>query len=510
MANRNKSKSFLSIAIAIVITLNLCGCGNKKDKDKIYAKFLEVIETIDPNYEHPELYLGSDEIDEILRVTKTTKECSNRNSDYSNLENLIIENSLKYSNEDNFIFIDYNCPQSNKNEDIDRDIVLRVSLRKALDKIFKNNANSSEDICRLKNLVIFSGSLQDENDLLSNELSFAAYIGDDTVIVDYDALLIGYEKIKAEGSKLTFIDFVALNLEHELNHARAVICDCRKDAGQEYETFNYKQTLMSAAESSAESQLYSDNIDMFRNNREAFVYQAERYQEALLLFLVAFKENKNISDYYQALNSSNLEGLYEFFGLEDKKDCTMFYHITETMDAIVERNGVGYFLSSNNYDTCNKREEVLGYTYKLEIFKESLGDLVNYQNSQGDLSLEEIMFLYNLVKTYITSGTVEKVGSENVYLVFDEEFLSYFIPLEEAFYEYIMAYFGVDKEEIAKASDKSIIYAKELLEGNSKLTRDLETRFPLIRFIYSTLPISVSNLDDYSNDAKMILARNKD
>lgn len=73
--NRDKSKSF---AIAIVITLNLCGCGNKKEKDKIYARFLEVIGTIDPNYEHPELYLSSDEIDEILRVAKTTKEYSNR------------------------------------------------------------------------------------------------------------------------------------------------------------------------------------------------------------------------------------------------------------------------------------------------------------------------------------------------------------------------------------------------------------------------------------------------
>ena len=508
MLNKNISKNFLSFIMATIITINLCGCSSKKDRDKIYAKFIEVMATIDPDYSHPELYKSSEDIADIVRVASTTKECHNLDASYSDLENIIIENSLKYSDEQSLIFIDYDYLYSAKGKDIDHDMVMRLSLRKALNNIFKNNSNPEEDICRLKNLVILKGNLNTGDETSVSELSFAAYVGDDTIIVDYEALEKGYQELK--NNELSFIDYVALNLEHELNHARAVICDCRKNAGQEYETFNYNQTLMSITEANAESQLYGNDLDMLQKNRDLFVYQAERCQEALTLLLAAFKENRNIDDYYNALNSSNLEELYKFFGLEDTNDYEMFYYVTSTMDAIMERNGAGYFLNSQGYNTCNKREAVLGYTYKLNIFKTSLSDIVNYQNSHGDLSLEEIMFLYNLIKVYITSGTVEKVGTKQVYMVYDEEFLSYFMEIESAFYEYIATYFGVNSEKINQASSKSAFYTDALLSSGSKLTANLENKFPLIKFIYATIPINIEGLDEYSEDVNMILARNKD
>jgi len=505
MLSRN-GKKILSFVMAMVFTLNLCGCGKKKDKKELYEDFLRAVNAINPEYNHPELMLSSEDIDKILEVASSTKECRSTDTDYSKLADTIIENSIAYSSEDNLIFVNYNTNYSS--EYIDRDIVMRLALKKALTNIFENNYDIEEDICRLKNLVILKGNLNTGDETSVSELSFAAYVGDDTIIVDYEALEKGYHELK--NNELSFMDYVALNLEHELNHARAVICDCRKNAGQEYETFNYNQTLMSITEANAESQLYGNDLDMLQKNRNLFVYQAERCQEALTLLLAAFKENRNIDDYYNALNSSNLEELYKFFGLKDTNDYEMFYYVTSTMDAIMERNGAGYFLNSQGYNTCNKREAVLGYTYKLNIFKTSLSDIVNYQNSHGDLSLEEIMFLYNLIKVYITSGTVEKVGTKQVYMVYDEEFLSYFMEIESAFYEYIATYFGVNSEKINQASSKSASYTDALLSPGSKLTANLENKFPLIKFIYATIPINIEGLDEYSEDANMILARNKD
>ena len=506
MLSRN-GKKILSFVMAMVSTLNLCGCGKKKDKKELYEDFLRAVNAINPEYNHPELMLSSEDIDKILEVASSTKECRSTDTDYSKLADTIIENSIAYSSEDNLIFVNYNTNYSS--EYIDRDIVMRLALKKALTNIFENNYDIEEDICRLKNLVIFSGKLQDNYDNSVDGLTFATYIGDDTIIVDYDACLKGYEKLIASGSNLTFLDFVTLILEHELNHARSVICDCRKNAHQKYETFNYNQTLMSVTEASAESQLYANDLDFYKDNHETFVYPAERYQELLLLLLVAFKENKNINDYYNALNNSNLDELYEFFDLTDKEDYEFFYQITRITDAIAERNSVGYFLSNNGYVTCTQREEVLGYTYKLNIFKIVLKDIADYQNANGDLSLEEIMFLYNLVKSYVTSGTVELVGSNSLYVVYDEEFLSYFMPLEESFYQYIKSYFNVDKKSIEAASEKSVSYAKDLFNGGN-LIKNLENKFPIIKFIYTSLPVSVKGLEEYSNDAKMVLARNKD
>ncbi len=504
-------KNFLALLVALTIPLNLTGCGDKKDKEKAYNDFVKTMATVMPLYKFPDLNLSDEELNSILEVAETTKECKSTDVDYTNLHLMIIKNSILYSMAENRIFVDYNDLSKYDETEIERDKLMRTALERALSDILTTSSDVNEDICHLKNLVVINENLQQgisREDLNLETLSFAAYSPEDnTLIVDFEALEFGYRELKQRGldNGITFDFYITLNIKHELDHARAYICDCRKEAGQKYQSFNYKQTLMSITEASAESQLYGNDLEMLKNNRNLFVYGVERYQEALLLLLASFKDNRDISSYYGALNNTDLKGLYEFFGLNTKDDYRMFYDITRTMDSISGNNAVSYFLDSNGYTTCESKEDTLGYTYKINIFKTALNDLISYQNKYGDLSLEDLVFIYNFIKSYVVTGTYEAVGSECIYLVFDEEFLKDFLAIESCFYEYLETYFGISESKVSSIDIMS--YFEELKEGQGSQIDKLLGKFPLLQFIYTTIPLNIVGLKDYTNDAESILAR---
>lgn len=507
-------KRVMSLLLALTISINLCGCSSKGDKDKANSDFAKMIATIKPLYDIPDLYFTEEELSKILEVAETTKNCRSTNSDYSNLAHEIIKTSLLYSDDTNRVFIDDKDLPLYDNATIERDMIMRLSLKRAIIEMFDTSSNVPEDICRLKNLAVLNQNLQkeiNEENSIYTTLEFAMYNpNDNTLIVDYDALVRGYNELIKDGNHndLTFIDFIVLNIRHELDHARSYICDCRMEAGQEYDSISYKQTLMAIKEASAESQIYANDLDILKSNRDLFVYEAERYQEALLLLLAVFKENRDINGYYKAINDTDLKALYDYFGLFSKEQIESFYKIIKTMDGITTNNAIGYFLNSKGYLTSREKEKVLGYTYKLDILKSNLTDLVSYQMQKGDLSIEEIIFLYSFVKGYVVTGTFEEVGNETVYFVYDEDFLKDFLAMEESFYQFICTYYGVDISTIDSIIEKDIpVYYNEFLVCKGEFFERLRNRFPLIEFIFVSVPINFKSVKEYAEDAKEILAR---
>lgn len=503
-------KRIISFVLMINILVNLSGCIIKNNNNNVNEEivtleiedndilndFINKINDINPIYKYSLHYPDEYLISKYQRLAKSTNECTNTNTDYSNLSNIIINNTIeKYGTLNGLFIIDditYNKEEYSKLLEINS--YTKIALKRAINNIFKNSTNNiSEDICKLKDICIINDNLQGESD----SYILGIYDNDNlTIKIDYrwiyNLYILDYNNYKEK--EISFIDYLTMVIEHELNHVRQYICSDRIENGQKYVNISMKDSSF-MLEATAESELHNNFSNI---SPTEYSYYLERNLESLLLLTTVFKDNKNIVDYYNAIYDSNLNKLYEFFELKSKEDYITFYNIIYTMNTITCRTDLSSALIHNGYDTIGKIKEELGNYYLIDIMKISMKDLVS-SIDKNNLSLDECIIYYLFIKSYM------------VYDVKFDGFTNQSINnIENAYVNYLSKKYDVREDEIKEllTSDKYYeildnLCGEVLFNDYDNYYKDILNRYPIMKNIIWNKYCFSNSLQKYDNSKKL-------
>jgi len=436
-------KRLLSYLLATTILFSSAGCKKKEQKTSNIIEnyiqntininqikpYLNQIEDIEVTYNHELYYFDDEDYKKLQKAINSYISCSNKET-YTLIKIYltILKNSNLMSN------------LSDKEEN------LKSALDKALNKIYSNNDNINDDFCKLKDIRIQIGSLEDN--------VLGQYNNDNLIItIDYDKVKNEYRKqLKRE---LTFIEYFSNVVEHELNHVRQYICNCRKNDGQLNNKITYNDASCTLIEASAESQLYNNYIYEIKKKQLSsfnYTYYNARAGQALILLLGLFKDNFSIDEYYDAINETNLKKFHNLFKLETKEDFLTFYKIKYAIDTLNYRTELYDYYKYSGYETIGEIKEQTGNDYKIDIFKIVISDLMK-EIGRKDLTYEESINLYNFVKSIIIDEeeAYEEINGRDV-CVYNERFLHSIKNIDEIFYEYLSQCFKKDKTEIIETN----------------------------------------------------------
>lgn len=477
-------QKFISLVLASIFSLNLVGCQKspnqeeEEPEEKVieerYASEINInlyeqeLANILPRYNVESIYLTPEVLEKIIYASKTTSKYPNTIINYFNLYDKIISNSEDKS--DLFVSSD-----SDTTEPIDA--IARTCLKNALDIMKENSVLNPEDNCHLTDLTI-----------INEKNSYNSYVYYDdakaTLVIDYEAFHKIYanispkelqEEIFKEG--LTRLFILGLNL------ARADTCRHRLDYGQINSNTSYYGTLLSLSYTAT---LSCDYLDLNEINEYIFDSFAENknHNTAVILLQALFKEKRDLNDLFAAIYNSDLTGVYKFFGLEDRSDIEEFYKVATTIDYLGENSNYknSYFTKNTGTDDLSYRNHI-GYAYKIDIFKTALTDLIDNIYNNADLSLEEVIFLYQFVKSIIVNEAYQEVGS--IAYTFDQDFISNITTIEDIFKNFISTYYNISEEDVDALLIESPVF--ELLSVNSSFENidipKLKSKFPLLEFI---------------------------
>ena len=195
--------------------------------------------------------------------------------------------------------------------------------------------------------------------------------------------------------------------------------------------------------------------------------------------MAAFKENRSIEQYYNAIFDSNLKELFDFFGLKSNKDIKTFYNIlysfdTLNLNTLTATNLVPY--SYNDYSLFSKK---VGHAYKTDIMKIAVTDLMN-AIIRDNLTINQSLFLYNFIKTNLFCYD----GLNN-----DDNFIKCVNEIEEFFNSFIGDYYNISKEEIESFVSLSIYnkYFSNLENCDDNEIKYLIEKYPLLTIISKTI-----------------------
>lgn len=455
--------------------------------------FLEQLEQVPIKYKYEEDYPSESDIQAQMSRVKTTTQCDYKyeGGAYEVLIS-ILENTFKYVSENKdcelpFLFED--------EEDEDKGLFPTI-LEKIIEKLLANSTNNlDEDICTLKDYaIVYSYDGPDDSGILA------------TTYFDEKVIKIYPNRIRKKAEKLgvTFEQYLSETLEHEINHVRSALCDCREEKGQVY---NYVGNY-SLTEASAESYLkYSGSTVL---DIKDLYYYYERRSEALLLTLGLFRD-VTIEDYYNATHDCDAYAYYRFFDVdvESEKELKRFGNILYSIDAINLQN---YFYWSHNEEiTSAYFDEIVsfvGQAYKVDIFKMILTNMMNYTVLNSDFSLTDNIVLVNVIKSIIVQ---EASGDpwRAYQIIFDADSAEAIIELEEIYIDFLSEYYEVSKEEIRRLEQDTNVRRKisaltaicseqDYIESEEKqYATNLIERFPLLKQILIMYPIELTEWNDF-------------
>ena len=489
----------ISIATGMSFSLNGCNLETKKINNNAQEEYsnIELIELenninqIIPTYNYESFYLTETDIKRIIEKSNSMKKC-----DYiydGNLEYILknIKNNSENYIENNS---DYqSCYEIYKNENnIDFDAILNDILKIYISKA-TNNIN--EDMCNIKKLKIVI-----KNDIESTALAY--YLKSENIVVINKQLI---DKTSSLYMGRNYIDLLKDILLHEINHVREKSCECRDEKKDIEKVLEYEEGYISVfLEAAAESEIYNMEKYSEKNvSKNDFSYQRERKKESYLLLLGLCRDNINIEDYYNAIYDGNISNLYKFCGMTTDDEIYTLYKIIYSIDAANYENILGTFLQNNciqnpsDFDV----EYLVGYGYKVEVFKEVLKNMATYTIDNSDFTLEENIVLFDLVKNLITtdSYTVKrkeisesnnKIEYENIY---DDKFVEDIYNLENAYVDFLSKYYNksiYDIRNLEEDSSKVIInidYISQNAEPAyyeySDISYKITDKFPIIKAI---------------------------
>ena len=561
-------ENFVALSLALVISFTCTGCQSKEveeeleepfsysqDEEKLnkvvvedsepvkeeeelnIASYLEAIMSVPIMYNYEEYYLTYEQVEELILEAEKEVECHNEYS--GNLEEEIEElisqiedNSLnfleKYPEYERILwFKDSWFEEINElKESTDIDLLgmtFDITLKSTIGRCFEDATNDvAEDICKLKELSIVTkrGNFQDDDSIV-----LASYLPElNAIVLNVDTIYQNLlnEKNGEELGVLEFDDAIKEVLLHELNHVRQQACSCRleEDAPSALE---YQDTHSFILEASAESALYNQGQDLeaYSKDKYDYTYYFEREKETLILLLGLFHDDIQIDDYYNAIFDSDLEAFYRFCGVKTEEEKYVLHKIWFALDSLESFNSFPYEVTGEEVLTRGKIQDIVGTSYCVDIFKLVLSHMVDYTFSNSELTVEDNLALFNIIKSIIVEEArkLEETGNEEdpYCFVYDVETKSSIKELENLYIDFLSDYYEMSEEELRDLEQKCDISLYRRIANSDDLSFVYRYNFdeclfldkyPILKYILS---MSYISKDDYQKflEADVILSRKK-
>ena len=429
--------------------------------------FINNINNIGVVYNNEDCYPTLDDVKIYNDRIQNNQKCMNQESDYRKLFEMIRENTIaKYGKENGVFRVPDKEYTSQEILDLhNKGLYVAMALSSILEKFLKNDSNNVlEDYCRLKEVsIIIDNSEQTEsNDALGkwDNDSSTITIYYQRIIKSWEYLCIGDdEKLNNEYEFYLYLQKI---VKHEVDHARQSICSCkRKKLQKQDENIVYINDVLNMegtdpylsfmTESSAEAIIYNGNYLMNESGHFDYAYCNEREREILLFLLSVFCDNREVTDYYNAILDGNLEAFFKFFDVNSDQEILNLYKILYSLDALSCRNALASKIANGRDSILHiELEEQVGYGYLEEIFKNSIIDLITSTNN-NDLELDDCVMLYLYVKSYVTNysftGHTEKDEESNNIIIYDDSYMRILLAVEREFINFLCSKYRLTVDE---------------------------------------------------------------
>ena len=241
-------------------------------------------------------------------------------------------------------------------------------------------------------------------------------------------------------------------IEHELNHVRQYPCSHRiKNGDNGEETGFYDNNYTSfIIESSAESGIYNYNNSHEKLENSYYTYTLYRESEALLMLLAAFKENRDLNGYYEAIYDSDAKKFWDYFELDNDEKLKNFYKIFYAFNTIHGRTELSKKAYGNKNKAARKElEELVGDSYLIDMMKFIVKDLIT-ATERDNLSIDDSLLLYMISKSYISdeAKTIIKDEDGSYHNEYSEDFIKSYKEIEDYYKEYLIYKFDISLEEL--------------------------------------------------------------
>ncbi len=451
-------------------------------------EYMTYFDEFKPVYRNNELYITSQVIDEMEKKADRNNSCHYVfDGDVNALVEKIKTNTKEYLK----THPEYTNFFSNAKAS--------ECLAKALTSIIKSATNNiNEDLCHIKDLSI-----------VISELPFSctgAYgIKDNIIKISKDVtnimrMWLQYNATPSVSNILDSISdekmyemWVPSLLHHELNHVRSWDCSCLKDnirQALEYQADN----VVFYMESAASSEMYNVGNDKLEISFSAsnFSYPEERKYEALLFTLALFSD-KDISEYYNAILDNNYNAFCNFFDVKTNEEKYNLYKIIYAIDSLKYRSDFYKKIVAKTGDPLCDVYNAIGNSYRNDIFRMVLSNMVEYTNNHHDFTLKENLAMFDIIKHIVKDNTIN-----------DEQANLEYCKLENKYLEFLSNSYNISQDELNSfepyieglcdylydmASGKEVKQNSYSMDANR-----LFERFPILKPI-----IIPSDIASYSN-----------
>ena len=484
--------------------------------------YVSLCDGVIADYNYDELYFSDEEIYGISKaVLRDNEKCNNSELDKDALLCTIKSNTELYLSNNPELYNIFDLGYMF--EEIDPYILSELVSNTIWKSIIDDSSNKEENYCNMKNIkIVVDNSMMDATGKYIDNVSYNSIYFDvddkKTIIINMDLLIKEYhayynlyvdnpEYYEDPGS---VYDYFTKVLEHELNHVKQYCCDCRRDAGQITSSievgFDSSNEIVvlgnSLIEASAESDLYSDNVDNVNNL--SYVYEDYRKTEALFLLTSIF--NSNVDEYYNAIKNTDFESFYKFFGLDSKEDFYNFYKALYSVEAIH---------GENNFIVGQDRE-IVGDAYNVDLYKLFLKNLFQYSSDNSNFSFEDSIFLNEFAKTILLSNSCSYYDAEgDTYYKWDMELGKDFVQLDEIYNAFVFEHYGKSLDEISLERDTQQEAINNIINGNYNdySSYEILNRYPIIKNIllpsgyvsYDVVDAFDERFQDEREDAKVFI-----
>lgn len=464
-------------------------------------KYITAIDKIDVNYKNKKYYPTKNDTFKMFADAYTTvTRCDYQfNGDINNIINKLIENSKEYVIENP----NYVIPFKDKNSQNQTLLMQQTNFEETLYKIlntWKNNTNDiNEDFCSLENYnIVFSFDEEEKSTLL-------AY-------TTHNTLVIFPKRIQEQSNKFNenFEELLYSVMNHQLNIIRQRACKCRIYRTQSY--FRIPTRTLTDASTESETKYY-DNPSMY-----SLHYQDEKQSEDLLLTLALFRDGLTYKDYYNAIYNSDLISFHTFFNATTEEEVNKLYTILYAIDAVNLKNDLLLtHYNINDYISTNEIRAFVGHSYKIDIFKIVLKNMIQYTNEHNDYTIEDNLIMFNLVKALIGKESYEILISETENntktITYEDDFIENIYALENIYFEFLSNKYNISIQEIKEIENDNITgtlcYIEDYCRGNYSyiperyyyIIENLVNRFPILKSMFNAPKYLISEYDNLVHNA---------
>lgn len=476
------------------------------------------IDSVKISYKNEEYYPNEETIKEYKKLIDTHYECKEESTiSYPDIYLSMKNNTIEKYGEDNGVFYPSHWKYSKSEKEMYNDF--EIAIEEALQHIFsKKNNDYQEDLCSLKGISIKNERLSDNPEGTSHNTLGVFDYQTNTVYIDYESIKESVEKInenRKENLKeeISLVKHLTDIIEHEFNHVRQYPCTHRIKNGDKEDTIGFYNDDITSfiIESSAESGIYNYNSSYEKLENSYYTYTLYRESEALLMLLAAFKENRDLYGYYEAIYDCDVKKFWEYFGLDTDEKLEEFYKIFYAFNTLHGRTKLSKKVYENK-DTATRKdlEELVGDSYLLDMMKVIIKDLIS-TTERNNLSIDDSILLYMITKSYISSeaSMILKDEDGSYHTEFNESFARTYKEIEGYYKEYLCNKYNITIEELNDKMMSNNI-GTDLFEFERYIKKDysnisssmyerisfLEEKYPILSSILKTKLLLVYNTDD--------------